>query len=301
MKPMVWIMLLGWASLTGCVNPLPKVAGGVDRHDPDAWTLIEESAEAHGGSVAFAEVRDVAVRYDGTWLNGIWKLQPQLVDRGYRGSSEERLLLTGPTSPVVAQYHAGPEGFKRVVRAGGRTDVTYEARDGEPPWTGKGQPGRAGEAAAMVADAYRMFLTGPFFFLQHPGPPDARAAEPDTVDGVLCDQVLVRLRPGLGVAAEDRVLLSIGRDDRRLRRVRFSLNGFSKTRGATADVTLSEHVERAGLWWPTAYLETVRFPIDREVHRWALTGLDVNRGLTVDDLRGRPSERARRPARSLTR
>lgn len=301
MKSLVWLMLFGLPLLTGCVNPLPKLSGGTDRHDPAAWDLIAASAEAHGGRAAFEAVHDLSVSYDGTWLNRIWKLQPQLVDRGYRQTSEERLLLDGPDAPVIAQSHAGPEGRKRVLRAGERTDVIYEPDAGDPPWTGDGQRARAAEAASMVADAYRMFLTGPFFFLEHPGPPDARAAEPDTVDGVLCDQVLVRLRPGLGAAAEDRVLLAIGRDDRRLRRVRFSLDGFRKTRGATADVTLSGHVEYAGLWWPTAFLETVRHPIDRDVHRWALTGLDVNRGLTRDDLRGRPSERARRPATPLRR
>ena len=88
--------LVGLGGLTGCVNPLPKVSGAVEEHDPDAWALIEASARAHGGTAAYERLRDVAVAYDGTWLNKIWKLQPQLVDRGYRGSSEERLLLSGP-------------------------------------------------------------------------------------------------------------------------------------------------------------------------------------------------------------
>ena len=116
------------------------------------------------------------------------------------------------------------------------------------------------------------------------------------MDGVLCDQVLVRLRPGLGAADEDRVLLAIGQRRPPAAPGAVLAGRLSQDPRGDGGRDLSEHVEYAGLWWPTAYLERVRYPIDRDVHRWTLTGLDVNRGLTAEDLRGRPSERARRPA-----
>ena len=206
----------------GCVNPLPKVGGTAEQNEPAAWVLIEASAEAHGGKAAFSQLTDVAVSYDGEWLNRIWKMQPVLVDRGFRQRSEERVL---PKAGVVAQRHVGPEGTKQVTWDGTAARVVYR---GTTPDDQAGEP--AAEAAALVAEAYRMFLTGPFYFLNHPGPRDARVEKTDTVDGVMCDQVLVRLVPGLGTSEEDRVLLAIGRDDRLLRRVRFSLNGFRGTR-----------------------------------------------------------------------
>ena len=67
-----------------------------------------------------------------------------------------------------------------------------------------------------------MFLTGPFFFLERDGRAGAGttyAAAPDeAVGGVPCEQVLVRLRPGFGLSAEDRVLVSVGKSDGLLRR-----------------------------------------------------------------------------------
>lgn len=142
-------------------------------------------------------------------------------------------------------------------------------------WKDEQEQVRVEEAAAMVAEAYRMFLTGPFYFTQRPGTMTAVMSGPTTVRDAACDQVLVELRPGFGTSAVDRVEIAIDRETKLVRRVRFSLDGFRKTKGATADVEMSHFATRDGLVFPTAFLEIVVHPITREVHRWHVTDLRV--------------------------
>ncbi|MEM7626898.1 MAG: hypothetical protein AAF333_14990 [Planctomycetota bacterium] len=284
----VWSVGLGFA-LSGCINPLPGSVGA-DASDPAALALLAASAEAHGGDANFAAVEEIDVRYDGEWLNNVWKLQPMLVDRGFRKASTEAIVYGGPPSygewPVVIQEHTGPEGKKTVVWPSA-LPPDYEPLDGgaavfynDQPIKDTEERVRQEEASAMVAEAYRMFLTGPFYFTQRSGSSSEMVAvmsEPDTVLGAACDQVLVELRPGFGTSEVDRVQVAIDRDTKFVRRVRFSLDGFRKTAGATADVELDGYTEIDGLVFPTRFLEIVTHPIDREVHRWEAKSIEVHR------------------------
>jgi len=80
-------------------------------------------------------------------------------------------------------------------------------------------------AAALVADAYTLFLLGPFYF-DRPGVVLAPNGEA-IVDKAVRDQVLAVLRPGFGMAKEDRVILFIDRATKQLRRVRMTLSGLN--------------------------------------------------------------------------
>jgi len=291
------MLILGGISLltAGCINPLP---GSLDatESEPEALKLLAESARAHGGDERFARVQQIHVHYDGQWLGRVWRFQPVLVDRGYRKSSRE-VIRYGDGWPSVHQIHSGPDGTKRVLWPA--DDLSAAATGGklafEPPIDGgaavlyNGQPPEDAdkralqeEAAAMVVEAYRMFLTAPFYFTQRTGRAESATgsmvavmSEPDEVKGVACDQVLVELRPGIGESEVDRVQVAIARDTGLVRRVRFSLDGFTNTQGATADVELSGFVQVGGLTLPTAFLEIVTFPLNREVHRWQALELRV--------------------------
>ena len=355
--------LVGWSMVSvGCIDPLPgKVEAGGPQ--PEALELLSASAEAHGGDAAFAGIRQIVVDYDGQWLNNVWKLQPELVDRGYRGSSREWIVyppfrgVNDPYWPVVKQVHTGPDGEKvvqwpagagqEVVARGpagdgdgaGGTRGASVFYDGQLPSQYRKQPAEgsggkakgeegdaepldpdqgpgvgdevAQEAAAMVAEAYRMFLTGPFYFTQRDRSAASQVApretaggsaerrgmllelpvqdnrpmsrltavmsKPTTVGGAVCDQVLVELRPGFGVSPVDRVQVAIDRQTKYVRRVRFSLDGFRETRGATAEVELSGFREVDGIVFPTEFLEIVVHPIDREVHRWSAKDIGLTR------------------------
>jgi hypothetical protein len=263
--------------LTGCASP--KISSReIRKSEPAAVALLRESQRTHGGK-AFAKVRDLSVRYEGRWASIGPRFQPVLADTKFRRSSEERLLVG---KRIIAQEHTGPAGKKLVVRVPGKVFVAYNgvlSNDGE-----------AKRAAALVADAYTLFLLGPFYF-DRPGITLATNGEA-IVDKAVCDGVLAVLRPGFGEAEEDRVILFIDRASKQLRRVRMTLNGLESTRGAEVDVTFREFRRIGGILWPTDFDERIRVPFDLHAHHWRLLGLEINRDfrtseLTVAGMKGR--------------
>lgn len=249
----------------------PKIDMSVlPESDPAALSLLSASQRAHGAA-DFAGLKDISVAYDGKWALVGPRFQPVLVDRNYRGKSEERLLLP---SRSLAQRHDGPAGVKQVLRAGSRIAVT---RNGQTVLDDEER-----RAAELVADAYIMFLLGSHYF-NRSGATFALAGH-SQVDGRRCDDILVVLKPGFGAAAEDRVVLSVDQKDKLLRRVRLTLNGLESTRGAEVDVTFSDFERHYGVLWPRGFDERIRSPFDLSAHRWRLVGLDVNRGLRAADL-----------------
>jgi len=194
------------------------------------------------------------------------------VDSKFRGASEERIIL----SPrIIAQSHTGPGGVKKVLREPGQIAIAYNGT--------VSQDAEAKQAAALVADAYALFLLGPFYF-QQSGTVFAMNGE-SLVDRAPCDEVLAVLRPGIGMAEEDRVILHIDRSSKLLRRLRLTLNGLDSTRGAEVDVTFRDFKRIDGVLWPTDYDERIRSPFKLHAHHWNLLGLESNRGLRAHDLR----------------
>jgi len=95
---------------------------------------------------------DLSVSYTGRWHGLVGTLQPALVDSGFRGRSQERLLLR---ERLVAQAHTGPAGRKQVVRRSmPSTKGTVRV------WFNGEETGDADRraAAALVVDAYSLFL-----------------------------------------------------------------------------------------------------------------------------------------------
>jgi len=280
------LILAAAIALSGCASTqFPEGA-----ENGRAAAILSQSAAAHGMK-AFSAIRDISVRYDGKWAAIAPKLQPVLADSKYRSTSEERLLLK---SQMIAQLHRGPDGEKYVIRTPDSVSVRYDGIVNDDP--------DVKAAAALVGDAYTMFLLGPFLFEQRIAQGRAKIAYGGTerIDGIVHDQLVVTFLPGLGEAKEDRVLVSIGRTDRILRRVYFTLNGLDSTQGAAVDVTFSDHKRIGGVLWPTRFYERIRAPLKLPAHRWRMTGLDLNRGFTPADLgRDGMSSRAAAPARAL--
>lgn len=255
--------------LSACSSP--KICTReIAKSDPKASAILSESQRAHGAT-AFAKVRDVSVRYDGQWASLGPRFQPVLADTKFRRSSEERLLVG---KRIIAQEHSGPAGKKVVVRTPGNIEVGY---NGAPSGDDE-----AKRAAALVTDAYTMFLLGPFYF-NRAGVALALNGE-SVVDKAVCDEVLAVLRPGFGMAKEDRVILFIDRATKQLRRVRMTLNGLESTTGAEVDVTFRDFRKIDGVLWPTDFDERIRVPFDLHAHHWKMLGLDTNRGLRAADL-----------------
>lgn len=269
----------GLAALGGCAAPPLSPVGAGEPADPAAAALLAESAAAHG-LTAWRKVRDLSVSYTGEWRALIGRLQPELTDIQFRGSSEERLL---PAEGLVAQTHIGPGGHKQVVRhqaaAGrpGRVQVWYNGQ--------RTSDEVLQHASALVADGYRLFLLGPLALADLNLP--MRLAGLETVGDHACERLMVRLAPGLGFSAADQAVLCIDRRTRLMRRVRFTLEGLASTRGAVAEVDTHDFQNIHGIEWPTRFHERLRKPIPRlPVHDWQLTGLDINRGWGADDIQG---------------
>jgi hypothetical protein len=270
--------------LSGCTQPLTPLRPTPATADADE--LLAEAAAAHG-LAALGKIDDLSVSYSGTWRTLVGKLQPALVDSGFRGGSQERVLLR---EGLIAQAHRGPRGGKHVVRrriadAVGEVRVWFndeEALDAERR-----------DAAALVVDGYCLFLLGPML-LALPGPwqrslsLERGPAERVHVAGTDhdCEVLRARLAPGLGFADFDRVDFCIDRQAHLTRRLRISLNGLESTRGAVAAIDLFAFVRHHGVMWPTGFYEHLLRPFPLAVHDWRLTGLDVNRGMTPTDISG---------------
>ena len=261
----------------------PAPAQSAPSAEAEGRQLLRACLETHGGAAAYARLRDVNVRLEGKWAFLAPKLQPKLADVRFRGGSEERYLRQGRRF-IVGQHHQGPDGEKSVAPspsggAGGAPKVIVSYN---------GQPSadrEAAAAAALVTEAYTMFLFGPDFFVQRSAPVTRLPATAD-VDGHPCDEVLAILRPGFGEAKEDSVVLFIDHQDRTLRRVQFTLNGLESTQGADVHVDLLDHRRLAGVVFPTRFYEQIDHPAPIPAHRWRLTGFDVNRGYRPADLSG---------------
>ena len=87
---------LPWLA-AGCSSPLPLVKAPAG--DFDADSRLRDSAQAHGLD-AYRNLNDINVSYSGEWRPLVNRIQPEVVDAGFRGSSQERLM---PRAGIVAQ------------------------------------------------------------------------------------------------------------------------------------------------------------------------------------------------------
>lgn len=253
-----------------------------------ARALLQKSAEAHG-LTAFRQINDLNVSYAGEWYGLASRVQATLVDAEFRQGSQERILLKA--AATISQRHNGPQGSKQVIRSKEGVQVYYNDMPASNP--------DVLAAAALVADGYRLFLTGPFYFLD--GNLSLETAASEAVEGRPCLTLVAVRRPGHGLSAEDRYQLFIDSENFLLRRVRFTMEGLASTQGAIAEVDFFDHQEIAGVIWPTRFYERLRKPIPNlPVHDWHLIGLDVNRGLGETDISGiQFSARAEHPAKPI--
>jgi hypothetical protein len=224
--------------------------------------VLGESAARHGS--AWQKYRRVEVGYDGTWSTIAVKVQPVITDAGFRKSSSE---VYQPRGRRVEQVHRGPSGTKVVTR---------QQREVEVSFNGVGSSDReVADAAALVADAYTIFLFGSSWLAEHAS--DLSLLADEQLDGETCRLVAGRLAPGLGEAREDFFIAWIGAKSGLLKRFQFSLNGMDSTRGADVDVVFSDHWQAAdGSVWPSRFVESIQRPIHAKAHDWRMTSLALD-------------------------
>lgn len=256
---MRWIVMLMFVLVAGCAS-VPEPMG--NSNDEKARAILQQSADAQGvGNLM--QLHDVHVGFDGYFSWIVPKVQPVLVDEKFRGSSEEDYLVH---SHEVTQTHHGVGGTKIVQRKPGAVTVAYNGKPSDDS--------DVKDAAALVADDYRMFVLGPQFFIERGA--IVQYLGTDSVDGFDCDQLLAVLKPGLGNSEGDRVIISIDRQKHFIRRLRVTVEGMSSTKGAVADIFLRDQIRVGGVVFPTRFYEELKKPFDAPVHHWRLTEIALH-------------------------
>lgn len=248
---------------TSC-STLPRPGAGAGNPAPgDATALLRQSARAHGDP--WRSYRRVDTAYSGEWSAIATRLQPVLTDSGFRKDSVETYR---PRQSSIRQLHTGPEGTKEVLREGRDIEVRY---DGTAGGTGK----EVRDAAALVADAYTVFLFGSSWLADHGR--GLGMLPPRELDGEPCHLVAGRLEPGFGISDGDDFIAWIGTESRLLKRFQFSLNGLDSTRGADVDVVFSDYWKAAGgSVWPGRFVERIQRPVKAKAHEWRMTALSLD-------------------------
>ena len=225
----------------------------------DAKALLRKSARAHGDP--WRNYQRVEVAYAGEWSAIATRLQPVLTDPDFRKDSVETYQ---PRRAAVLQLHRGPGGTKEVRREGRKIAVSYN-----------GSPSADSEvldSAALVADAYTVFLFGPSWLAEHGR--DLRLMGERELDGKRCQLVAGRIAPGFGAAEEDHFIAWIEPESHLLKRFQFSLNGLESTRGADVDVVFSDfRLAADGSIWASRFIERIQRPLRAKAHEWRMTSL----------------------------
>jgi hypothetical protein len=200
----------------------------------------------------------------GEWRRIVEKLQPGLVDSGYRKRSVE---VYEPRLNRVTQTHTGPMGSKRVLRSGRDLELRFDGVLATDP--------EKRASAALVADAYGLFGFGASW-LADKGT-DFELIGRKTLAGESCRLVQVTLTPGFGNSERDWVIAWIGEETKRLHRVQMTLLGLESTAGADVDVVFSEwRTGPKNTTWAGRYVEHVQRPILTKAHEWQLDSLTVH-------------------------
>ena len=255
MKPSLLALAMALALSSCSTLPRPEV-GASTTNQKEALALMQESSRA-GGRPYQTQSR-VDVRYSGEWGKLVTKVQPILVDREFRKSSEESYF---PRASKVRQVHRGPGGEKVVVRTPGSISVT---RNGE-----RVTDQEELDAAALVADCYVVFTFGSSALVDRGA--GWKIIGQRQLNGESCTLVAGTVRPGFGASGADGVIAWIGDESKRLHRVQLTLFGLESTAGADVDVTFDDFQPGPrGTEWPRSFVERVRRPFDALAHTWRM-------------------------------
>jgi len=257
-------------SLAGCglflssCSSLPRPGAALKGSSPvEAKAALQRSAAVHGNP--WKNYRKVEVSYDGEWSTLATKIQPIITDPEFRKSSDE---IYQPRSGKVRQLHRGPGGMKEVVHTrSAQTEVKFNGK--------RSDDAEVKAAAALVADAYTVFLFGPSWLLANGK--DFSLIPDATFEGDVCQLVVGRVVPGFGNSAEDFFVAWLSKKTGLMRRFQFSLNGMESTAGADVDVEFSEFRTAAdGSVWPGQFVEWIQRPILTKAHDWRMTSLTLD-------------------------
>ena len=167
------LMLLGAACQLGCTSAQPP------QHAPSTAPVsdtdrIVSAWRAAQGTDQLQKVREIRAHVEGSWSRLAIAFDPVLTDSKFRQSSDERYQIRRATTE---QAYRGPGGVKHVIRDDQAIHVSYNDRET--------LDSNVKDAAALVADCYRMFILGPLFFDERHG--QFRFLGEQRISGAECD------------------------------------------------------------------------------------------------------------------
>ena len=258
-----------------------------------ALARLQESATAHG-LAAWRGLHDVNASFDRVW-------SPAMGWRAVAAPGAEAVQLRLlPSAGLAALRQTTETGLQHSQLRLGLTGLSAvaageQARTDTAPLSG---PSLAA-AAALNTVGLHLLLLGPLAV--HDLVTAVHWAQPETLDGRRCDQLLLSLTPGLGLMASSRMALFVDRDVGLLRRLRLVAAGTAGNWRGQIEVDFLDHFRLQGVVWPRRFQSPSRWPLPGAQPQTAwLTGLDLDRGYGAAALQGdRWSGDAAAPARAL--
>ncbi|NMH60743.1 hypothetical protein [Alteromonas ponticola] len=284
---------------TGFLLTLLFILGGCAQTSPSQETYITQPADGmsadaifratfaqHGGDL-LAGLNDVNVAVDGEWHYLITKIQPLVTDEEYRQQSQERVLV----SPrAYAVHYTGEAGTKWVYRTAEQTQVAYNQQQISDQ--------QKIAATALTADAFYLFVLGPLGLSDRVT--NWKRLDDKTWKEKAYYRINGQLSPGIGLSERDHITLWVDKETNLTFRLHITLEGFEATKGAHVDTTFLAYESVGQFILPTHFFERVLGPIKLDAHEWWYTGIDINRGLSKEDISiDGWSDNAAKPAKSL--
>jgi len=263
--------------LTACASrfPSPELDVALDSQI-SAAQIFQRTFNVHGGA-SIEQLNDVNLSISGEWKTLIRRIQPLVTDYKYRIDSQERLFMNN--GGYIALYN-GPGGSKKVVRTTDSLAVYYNGEQSTDP--------EVLSSTALTADAFRLFLLGPLA-LQAWQDQFTRLTD-ITFQGEQHYRLHLNLNPGFGYSEQDQVVLWVNTESGRTKMIQITLEGHSTTKGAHVEVEYLGYTQKGDYLFPSDFFERVNAPISINAHAWHLTGLDINRGLALEEYQGANEE-----------
>ena len=290
--------LMAWplaclAPVTGTLRAagLPDVPAGPG--SSSARAHLRETALAHG-LAAWRQHRDLNAGFSNAWSAASgWSVAAP----GATGAAADAVQLRWlPASDLLAIRYGHGDDQRWVLRR--RTGLGQTPTPGQALVAVQAAPPEDPQAA-LSADALCLMLLGPLAVQDR-----ATAVNwgpPETLDGRRCDQLVLTVAPGLGLASESRLALFIDREQGWLRRLQWAGDNPGAGWRGLAEVDFFDHIVLQGMVWPRRFQSPSRswLPGARPQTAW-LTGLDLDRGYGTESLQDGPwTGAAAAPARPL--
>ena len=183
-----------------------------------------------------------------------------------------------PNKGLYSALYNGPAGTKKVVRTPDSVEVFYNNEVSKESETL--------QATAMTSDAFVLFSLDPLALNRYQT--DFTQIADSNFKGKKYHRIYSRIKPGLGFAKEDEV----DPDTYLTYILEVTLKGYPKTQKAHVNVRYLDYQQfgknnQYRFTIPTHIIERVLAPINVHAHTWRVTGLDLNRGITLNDISGK--------------